>query len=89
MESRIAPIKSTVCKTEAITPAPDGAANTRTLRVNGRREFVRMALAAFASGVVFSLVSGMVVWLVASQQHLQDTSTAFAETPQAVERIAR
>lgn len=89
MESRIAPIKSTVCKPEAVTPASDCAANTRTLRVNGSREFVRMALAAFASGVVFSLVSGMVIWLAASQQHLQDTSQALAEAPQAVERIAR
>lgn len=89
MESRIAPIKSTSCKIESVAQAANSTVTQRTLRSAGSREFVRMALAAFASGVVFSLVSGMLVWLVASQQHLQDTSEALAQAPQAVERAAR
>ncbi|MDX2218941.1 MAG: hypothetical protein SF172_07970 [Burkholderiales bacterium] len=89
MESRIAPIKSTSCKIESVAQSANSTVTQGTLRSAGSREFVRMALAAFASGVVFSLVSGMLVWLVASQQHLQDTSEALAQAPQAVERAAR
>ncbi len=89
MESRIAPIKSTTCKIESAPPAAGAAVGEPGLRATGSREFLRMALAAFASGVVFSIVSGMVVWLIASQQHLQDASEALAQAPQTVERSHR
>lgn len=89
MESRIAPIKSTSIKVEAATGASNAAANAQTLRRSGSREFINMALAAIASGVVFGIVSGLVVWLIASHPQLEGDSAALAQSPQAVERSAR
>lgn len=88
MESRIAPIKSTSQRAEPAAVARAAAAPDQTLRQTGSREFVRMALAAVASGVVFGIVSGLVVWLIASYQHL-DSADALAHAPEAVERTAR
>lgn len=66
MEARIAPIKRTLVKPEPVTAAPD-----RRLPAGSTREFVRMALAAVASGLVFGLVSGLLVYLVASHPQLE------------------
>lgn len=89
MESRIAPIKSTSVKLESVVTPKGNAAEGQALRRSGSREFLNMALAAIASGVVFGVVSGLVVWLVASHQHLDGASDALAQAPQAVERNAR
>lgn len=89
MESRIAPIKSTSLKVESAASAGSAAAQPQPLRRSGSREFLNMALAAIASGVVFGIVSGLVVWLIASHQHLEGTGAALAQSPQAIERSAR
>ncbi|MBL8515368.1 MAG: hypothetical protein JNM76_00250 [Betaproteobacteria bacterium] len=79
MQARIASIKSTLRRPEPVTqPAV-------TLARSGGREFLRMALVAVASGLVFGIVSGLVVWLVASHQHFDDAEAALANAPQAVE----
>ncbi len=65
MEARIAPIKRTVAKPEpAVAAAP-------SLPAGSSREFLRMALAALASGVVFGLVAGLLVYLVASHPDME------------------
>jgi hypothetical protein len=79
MQARIAPIKSTRRRPETITPP------AASLAKSGSREFLRMAAVAVVSGVVFSLVSGLLVWLVASHQHFDGAAEAFAQAPQAVE----
>mgnify|MGYP003596671756 CR=1 FL=1 len=66
MEARIAPIKRTLAK-----PEPATTVATPSLPKGTSREFARMALAAVASGVVFGLVSGLVVYLVASHPQLE------------------
>ena len=77
MEARIAPVKRTVAK-----PEPAAAAPAAALPRGTSREFFRMALAAVASGVVFSLVSALVVYLVVS--HPQFEPGPFAHATSAV-----
>jgi hypothetical protein len=85
MQARIAQIKSTTPHSETLNVAPANATPETSLARSGSREFVRMALAAVASGIVFGLVSGLVVWLIASYQHLDGTPADLATAPQAVE----
>jgi hypothetical protein len=79
MQARIASIKSTRPRPETVTPA------ATTLAKGGSREFLRMAAVAVVSGVVFGIVSGLVIWLVASHQHFDEAPTALSNAPQAVE----
>lgn len=91
MEARIAPIKSTSPKIEQqLNSGTDAAVERQSLRRSGSREFVNMALAAIASGVVFGIVSGLVVWLVASHQQFEGAGDTLAQSaPQVSERSSR
>lgn len=73
MQSRIAQIKRTTLK----SPAPAIAVSTRS----GGTEFLRMVAAAVVSGLVFGLVSGLLVFLVASHQQLDPSSGGLASLP--------
>ena len=82
MQSRIAHIKRVTLKNPINVSAP-------TQR-SGTSEFLRMVAAAVVSGLVFGLVSGLLVYLVASHQQLDPASGGLAAaTATTVEPIAR
>ena len=82
MQSRIAHIKRTTLK----SPLPAAGPSPRS----GTSEFLRMVAAAVVSGVVFGLVSGLLVYLVASHQQLDPSSGGLAAaSTTAVEPITR
>lgn len=64
-QSRFATIKRVTPREPVAIVAP--AAVASPLAAGHGKELARMAFTAFASGLVFSLVSGLLIFLVASQ----------------------